>query len=1099
MEKIFKIIFFVLFGMMFTVGADAQDRILIRGKVTDKATKETLPGVNIMELDRDNRIIGGVQTDMNGNYSITVRNVSGQKLSFSFVGYESEEAPIGNRAVINIELVESPLEIGEVVITAQKTVTTGLLNISEKDMTFAYSRIDARDVEALPVASIDEALQGRMAGVDIVANSGSPGAGMSIRIRGTTSINASSDPLIVVDGIPFETTISNDFDFATADEESYSQLLNIAPSDIQDITVLKDAAATAMYGSRGANGVLLIKTKRGAMGKPRLTYNFKGGLTIPRNAIPTLNGDQYTTLILEAAMNAGTPLDLMTWPEFARDPNNPYYYYNYGQNTDWVKELRSNGYQHEHNFSLSGGGGRAVYRVSAGYLQQTGTIRAAEGYQRVTTSVNITYNISDRIRVDADIAYTHGERKSPYMKDLMNTTYTKMPNQSVYEYNERGERTPNLFSPMNTPQGDFRSADLGKREKGVYNPVAMAREAKRDQIDDRIRPTFALQYNILPDLLVYRGNVSFDIMSEKINAFLPQIATGRPWTEDYVNRAQNWDNEAFIVQTQNQVSFTPKLGEKSNMLLFAQLRTWDKKTEAFSSQTSNTASIQLTDPSNPSRMLSPGSGVGQERTLSSQFLAQLNLLDKYSINGILSMEGSSKFGDGYRYGLFPSVSFRYRISNEVFLRDLEFLNDVSLRASYGNTGNQPSNNYLFLNRYESYNFTYLGEMGVYSSNMKLDNLRWEKTTEVNLGFNIIAFNNRLNIDFNWYNKMTNDLLFNGVGIPSTTGSGSIWMNVGSMDNRGWELSVFTVPYRDNNWQIDINMNFSRNQNLIRSLSENIHASTIPRAANGEYMARMQVGNPLGSFYGYRSAGVYLNKDETIARDEKGDPIYTYNDAGERVPVQMKFWNQTVDYEFQPGDAKYVDINHDGNIDYKDIVYLGNANALLHGGFGPRIRYKSITLDAFFNFRYGFDVINQTKIDMEKMYDFNNQSTAVERRWAQSYDNPADAPPNLLPRALYRQGYNWLGSDRFVEDGSFLKFRSLSITYGFDKNLVKKIGMTDMRLSFTVYNLYTWTKYTGMNPEVNIRNISSNNIFSIGYDGSRSPNNIDFNVSLMVTF
>ena len=1099
MKKISQTLSFVLLVIFLTATtANAQDKILIRGKVTDKLTKETIPGVNIVEMDKENRIVSGTQTDMDGNYSLTIKNISGQKLSFSFIGYSAQEIQVGTRAVINVELEESGIAMTEVVISGQRTVSTGMINISEKDMTFAYSRLDAKDVDALPVASIDEALQGRMAGVDIVANSGSPGSGMSIRVRGTTSINSSSDPLIVVDGIPYETSISKDFDFATADEESYSQLLNISPSDIQEITILKDAAATAMYGSKGANGVLLIKTKRGTMGKPRLTYNFKGGLTIPRNAIPTLNGDQYTTMILEAAMNAGTPFDLVRFPEFARDPQNPYYYYNFGQNTDWVKEVKQNGYKHDHTFSLSGGGQKAVYRLSAGFLEEAGTIRNAERYTRFNTTLNLNYNISDRIRVTADINYTHGDTKSPYMRDLLNSTYTKMPNMSVYEYNEQGELTPNYFSPMETPQGNFTSADMRKKEKGYYNPVAMVREADWNKIDDRIRPNFSLRYMIIPDVLIYTGNVAFDIMSEKGSSFLPQIATGRPWTENVVNRAEGWDNEAFIVQTLNSVNYSPNIGKLGSLILFAQFRTYDKRTEGYSVTTSNTASTNLTSPTNPSRLITPASSMGHERTISSQLLAQWNILEKYKIAGIMSMDGDSKFGTNYKYGFFPSISIRWTVSNERYIRDLPFINDLSLRASYGQSGKAPDNNYLFYNQYNSYNYEYLGEQGVYPSSMKLDNLRWEKTGELNLGFNIIAYNNRVNIDFNWYNRHTNDLLFKNVGIPSTTGVGNIYMNVGSMDNFGWELSIFTTPYQRGDWQIDLNMNVSRTQNAIRSLSENVTTSLIPTAANGKYLARMQVGNPLGSFYGYKSDGVFLNQDETVARDANGEKIYTYNDKGERIPVQMKFWYPSTNYEFQPGDAKYVDVNNDGNIDYMDIVYLGNANPLFFGGFGPRIRYKKWVLDTYFIFRYGFDIVNSTKMDMEKMHNFDNQSTAVERRWTRPYDHPADAPRDLLPRALYNKGYNWLGSDRFVEDGSFMKFKSLTLRYSFDRNLVKKIGMTDLNLSFTVYNIYTWTRYTGMNPEVSVRNVSSD-IFAIGYDNSKSPSNMDFSLGLNVTF
>ena len=1096
-----KILYSVLLMLLISGGLFAQDRILIRGRVVNKADRtDALPGVSVVEMDRDNRIINGVTTDMNGNYSITVNNTPGQKLAFSYLGFNTEEVAIGNMAVINVELEEAAAQIDELVIRAERRVNIGAFALDERDLAAAYSRIDARDVESLPVASIDQALQGRMAGVDIVANSGQPGAGMSIRVRGTSSINNASDPLIVVNGVPYDTNISDDFDFVTADEESYSQLLNISPSDIQDITVLKDAAATAQYGSRGASGVLLITTKRGAMGKPRMNYGYKGTISIPRNAIPTLNGDQYSTLILESAMNAGTPLPLGSYPEFTRDPNNPFYFYNFGQNTDWVKEVQQVSFKQDHNFSLSGGGQRATYRVSVGYLDEKGNIKKT-GYTRFTTMLRLNYNISDKLRVDADLSYTHGERYQPYMTNILSHAYTKMPNQSIYEHDEFGNRTPNYFSPETTPQGSFTDRAAERRNEGVYNPIAMINNSEYYSTDDRVRPIFRIIYDALPSLR-YQGYISFDIISNKNRGFLPQSATGRPLTENTVNRAIDSDSEAFVVQIENQVTWTPKISENVDFMTLGKFVTRDRNSESFSATTSNSASIHLPNISNDGRLLTPRSSKSQERDLQGTFMVNLKLWDKYSVAGILTTEGNSRFGEGHRYGIFPSVSGFWRISGEPFFNDLSYLNDFRIRGSYGVSGKAPNRNYLHFNRYETFSYTYLDELGVRPVSLELADLRWERTNELNLGFNIILFNNRLNIDFDRYIRVTNDLMFENVGIPNVSGVSAIWQNVGTLQNKGWELSVFTTPYRSNqgNTRVDFRFTLSRTQNMVNKLSPNVTTSRTPTATNGEFMARIQEGNPLGSFYGYRSDGVYLNQDETIARDANGNKIYTYDRQGNPIPVQMKFWYPTVAYEFEPGDAKYVDINHDGNINHLDIVYLGDANPLLMGGFGPTIVYNRWTLDAYFYFRYGFDVVNQTKIDMEKMYDFNNQSTATLRRWRAPYENPAEAPDNLLPRALYRKGYNWLGSDRFVEDGSFLKFKSLSVSYRLPREMISRIGLTEARLNLVAYNIFTWTKYTGMDPEVNMRNISSEgSLFSIGYDRSRSPSNFELSFGLNLTF
>lgn len=1092
-----NLIIYLLFSLFFLTGTriHAQEKVLIRGKVTSSTDKEALIGVSVVEVDKDNRTVMGTQTDLDGNYSLRVTVGTGHKLVFSYIGFKNKTINISAQREVNCVLDEDTHSLGEVTVVAQRKVSTGFMNVAERDMTFAYSKIDASEVEGLPVASIDEALQGRMAGVDIVANSGEPGAGMSIRVRGISSINANADPLIVVDGIPYETSISGDFDFATADENSYSQLLNISPSDIEEITVLKDAASCALYGNKGANGVLLINTKRGTVGTPRVSYSFKGSMTKMGDPIPTLNGDQYTAMIQEAFQNSGTPINLTNYPEFARDPNNPYYYHNYGQNTDWVDAITQTGYMQDHNISVSGGGQKALYRMSLGYYDQKGNV-IGQGYNRFSLSFNLNYLISERLRVMADVTYTHGKTKKNYMEDLLESAYTKMPNQSIYEYTDSGEQTSNYFSPESTPQGSFTSADLDKYKKGVYNPVAMANEGSGSIVSDRIRPRFQLQYNIL-DGLIYRGDVAFDITSEKTKRFLPQIATGRPWTENTVNRASDNDSEMFLVTTLNTLTYTPNLGKDHVLMLGGRLQTTDKQSERYYIVTSNTASTILTDPSTESRIISAVTERPQERNVSVSGQAQYSLMDRYLLNLVLRCDGDSKFSRNHRYGYFPSISARWRMSSEPFMKNLTFIDDFSLRASYGKNGNAPGKNYQYQSKYNSYAYTYLGQQGIYISNMEMEDLRWEKKSELNLGANLIMFDDRINMDFNWYKNRTEDLYFEGVGISTTSGYSSVPMNVGTVDNEGWEFSLFSTPYRDKNWTVTFRMNLAHSANIIRSLSDNISLSSTPTAENGKYLSRIQEGNPIGSFYGYRYKGVYLNESQTIAKDKSGNPIYTYEN-GVRTPVKMKFWYPTNGYEFQAGDAMYEDINNDGNINYQDIVYLGDANPSLTGGFGPSVKFKNWSLDAYFYFRYGSDIVNSTKMSMESMYGFENQSTATLKRWRYAYENEADAPDDLLPRALYRAGYNWLGSDRYVEDGSFLRWQSLTLRYNFDRKLIQKLGLSALSVSGTLYNLYVWTNYTGMDPEVSFKSLSKD-IYQIGYDESKAPRAKTFTLGLNLTF
>lgn len=1088
----------VFMSLLLSFTSMAQSKTTISGKVISATDKQPLIGVSVAEYDKNNRILNGVITDIDGNYTLKISGGEGTIISYSYISYKSIKKTYNGAKVINISLEDNALAIKDLVVTGKKQINTGIGNIAERDMTFAVSRIETKDLEGLQVASIDEALQGRMAGVDIVASSGEPGAGMSIRIRGTTSINNGSDPLIVVDGIPYDTSIGADFDFATADEENYAQLLNIAPADIQEITVLKDAAATALYGNRGGNGVLLIKTKRGSFSKPVVSYTFKGTVSTPAAPIKTLSGDQYRTLIQEEAQNAGTPLSATAYPELFQDPNNPAYYYNYNKNTNWYEELTQKGFTQDHSLSVSGGGEKATYRTSLGYLNQVGTV-IGQSYKRLTASLNLDYNVSDKLKFQVNIAYTNGDKDQNYATDLLASAYTKMPNQSVYEYNTLGEQTPNYFSPNTTPQGSFLSFNYGTAKYGVYNPVAMANSGYWKIKNERILPKFNIQYQIIPEVLRYQADLAFDINTAKDSRFLPQSATGRIWPELNVNRSTDITSDAFTVQTFNKLSFTPRLGKNHSLMALAQFSTYDSRSSSQAGISALSASTNLQDPSIPSNIIGSGlglsSGSSQSRSMSILGMVNYSLLDRYIITGTVRRDGDSKYSEKNRYGIFPSASVRWRVSGEPFMKNVKQINEFSLRASTGKSGNPVKYNYLYFNRYGTYGFNYLDEQGVYSTGLQLSNLRWEKVSDINLGANLIMFDSRINADFNWYKKRTNDLFFENVNIASTSGYSNLDMNVGTMDNRGWELSINTQLIKSKTLSLDFNFTFATSQNEIISLSDNIALKSTVTGKNGAFPTNIEIGNPLGSFYGYKYEGVYLNDAQTIAKDKNGSPIYTYNADGSKEAVKMKFWYPSVAYEFQAGDAKYADINHDGNINSQDIVYLGDVNPLLTGGFGPTIRWKSsLSLTAYFYFRYGGEVINQTRMEMENMYSFNNQSTAVLRRWTRTYED-GTAPDGLLPRALMGKGYNWLGSDRYVEDGSFLRFKSLTLNYNFDKKITKKLGINSLKVWGTMQNIALWTNYTGMDPEISLKS----KITDVGKDTSRSGKPAELSFGLTASF
>ncbi|MGM9478771.1 SusC/RagA family TonB-linked outer membrane protein [Pedobacter sp. GSP4] len=1049
--------------------ASAQQINYVRGKIIDKKDKQPIIGASVVLVDKDRRVIKGVSSDIDGNYSLPVADKS-YRITVSYIGYKST-APIAiEKAVINFQLEPADNQMDEVqIVSRAKTDNGSGMSIDKRDQTSAIGTINAKELEDMQAASIDQALQGRLAGLDIAASSGDPGAPMQIRIRGTSSINGAVDPLIVVDGMPYDITIPSDFNFATSDENNYGQLLNIAPSDIKDISVLKDAAATAIWGSRAANGVLVINTKRGVMGPPSISYNFKGSYSKQPSAVPMLNGNQYSSLILEEFYNAGRQFSTSDFAkEFQYDKNDPYNYYNYSNNTDWLESITRIGYLQDHNLSISGGGEKARYRASLNYFNQNGTTKGTS-LGRLSARVNLDYTVSTKIKFTADIAYTHIDNQNLYSTRVRDVAYNKMPNQAVYEYDEYGNLTSNYFSPAVTAQGLY---------AGTYNPLAMVMAASNSQLGERIIPKFGLQYQIIPDRLRLNANFQADINNTKVKTFLPQIATGRPFTESVVNSAGDSDGDAFTMATNITLAYTPQFGKKHDLIAFARFDSNDSRRTGQGMFTTNTASSYLADPSIDSRTNTTGSAYSsyaQSRSVGLLLNAQYKFLDRYIINAGIRGDGNSKFGPNNRYGLFPSASLRWRVSGEPFMAKAnKYIDDLSFRASYGIVGNAPRNDYSYFNTYQNYGFSYLGLSGVYPTNIELSDLRWEKVAQSNVGLTIVLLKNRLNMDIDVYRKRTTDLFYPGIQIPSYNGYNGVDMNVGTMDNQGWEFSFNYTAVRSKKLRVDFNFNIAHNENIIREIDPLYPRENKGRVTqNNVFKVYIQENNPFGSFYGFKYKGVYSDLNSTIALDEGGNQIIGPN--GQKV--YMRFAYPSIDYVFQPGDAMYEDINHDGNIDYKDIVYLGNSNPNLTGGFGTGITFNgNIRFGANFSYRTGYQIINGTKITTTNMYGFNNQSTAVLRRWK------TDGDITDMPRATYGTGYNFLGSDRYVEDGSYLRLRSITLKYDFGKAFLKRIGMKGLSANLMVENVLTFTKYTGQDPEVPVKLTA----FSTVVDNSTTP-------------
>ncbi|MFC0878263.1 SusC/RagA family TonB-linked outer membrane protein [Saccharicrinis sp. FJH2] len=1076
-----KIKYKILAVLLFTVSLiHAQDKVLT-GKVTD-AKGEPLMGCNIHVENELHRSLSGTIADMDGNYRLSVPDKPNLSVVFSFIGFESKVIPYTGQSVSNVVLGESNVELEGVTITSER-IERNSLGLSNRELVTSTQTIDMKELESTPSASIEDQLQGRMANVDIIT-SGDPGARSSIRIRGTSSLNASSEPLIVIDGVPYPTTINDDFNFATANDEDLGALVNISPADIESIEVLKDAAATAIWGSRGANGVLIFKTKKGTRGKTRFSFNSKFDIKKEPNTIPMLDADGFITLLNE--MNWNTFLDegesrsdvltnLSDRKEINNDPN-WIYYDEYNQETNWLDEVTRTGFTTDNSFSMSGGGDKATYRISLGYLNETGTT-IGTGLERFNTLIGLDYRFSDKFRLTADFSYSQAGIDSYWGgSNPRSEALKKLPNMSPYIIGDDGQRTDEYFTPVENVQGSWASNKM-------YNPVAMVNEATNHSTKRNGRVVFGAIYNITKGL-EYRSILGMDMRTTKNKRFLPNIVTGVNLTNSNSNEGSDNLSDNMYIQTENKLIYRKTFSEQHKIILTGIFQTYEGRSAGYSSATSGSPSIFLADPTSGSNVASMGSGNSVVRNLGFISNAHYTFKDKYMISAGFRREANSSMGAENRWGSFPTVGLAWHFGDENFMRAVDWFNMGKLRLSWGQSGNAPSGSSPYIGTFRGLNERYVTMTAVEPQRQQLDNLKWETVSQTNIGMDIELIQNRLRITTDFYDKMTTDLLQRDVNIPSSTGYSQVkWYNSGAMSNRGFELIVGYDIIKSKNWSFNTDVNFSKNINKVIDLPDNKEFESF-ELANGNYAHKIIEGNPLGSFYGFRCLGVYQNEEETLARDPEGNVIYDIN--GEPVYMQNGL---TENYRVYPGDAKYEDINGDGVIDKYDIVYLGNAMPLFTGGASFRVRYKNLTLSSFFHGRFKYKIINRTQMNLESMIGPNNQSTAVMSRWIKEGND------TNIPRALWGKGNNYLGSDRFVEDGTFVRLKTLSLKYAFPKKLIRDKGIDRLDLWVTGYDLFTWTNYTGQDPEVGL----SNNIYLLSEDRSNTPKARRFAVGITMNF
>lgn len=1128
-----------------TVGAlcsamtiSAQDH-RISGTVSDEFGP--VIGCNVIEKDANNRNVNATITDVNGNFQLAIKNPK-NKLVVSYVGYKTFSQVIGSQTNFQVQLKDAN-ELGTVTVTAKQRFRGDGLSIPKDEVSVATQTMNMDIVDGLAFTSADEALQGQIAGLDIVANSGNLGAGTTMRMRGVTTINGSSEPLIVVNGNIMDVPDAKDTDWSTATEETYSSLLSINVNDIESIDIMKDAAATAIWGARGANGVISIKTKRGKRGKIRIDYNFSLQGNWQPKGYNLLSGDEYTMLMKEELYNptqnpsATTNINELNYNKSWAEYNN------WNDNTDWVKAVTQTGWNQSHGLTISGGGEKAVFRISANYDHQTGTI-IKQVLNRFSTRLNLEYYVSDKLKFTTEFPLTYTKNQKSYA-NILGKALSMAPNMSIYREDGNGFDTNEYYIMLPSAEKDEYGSSVSgtsslqlKSVRDIGNPVAIANLAWNNESTYRITPDFRINYYFLGNddhktRLDYEGQVYLDIFSKSNPTYCPGSLSTNGWKDNSYNLYTMDDYNSFQFQTRHQLIFTPKF--KNEDIAWMMLGRWELTSGTSYGQNVSERKLPLgaQSPTLPAEISNMSTSNGEWRSMAGVFSTHLSYKGRYNADFTVRADGTTRFGDNNKWGYFPGMSVRWNISDEPWMKwSRKVLSMLAFRPSWGVNGRTPSSEYLQYAKYAAGSQYGNGNTMLPSTRvdgLQLSDLKWEKTTSWNLGANLGLFDDMIEADFNYYYKKTKDLLNPGVAISSQTGYTTLaWKNIGSMENKGWEFNITAKKFiKAGKFSMDASFNVAQNFNKITEMDQTVLDGINEdwsADSRGKYFKRIQVGNALGSIFGLRHKGVYqysydylenlrrqgyvMEGNEKIMIRDNNDLVDYLNNrflpAGKTAPIALNRDGKVITgadgkplrmtynskdggetYKFDGGDVIYEDVNHDGTINSLDMVYLGNSNPKFSGGFGFTFRYGNWSLRTNFVYRTGFKVVNFARMGVEKMYDTTNQSTAVNWRWRKNGDMTE------IPRALYNYGYNWLGSDRYVEDASFLRFSYVSLSYDVPKKFLKSVGLNTLRFDLSGQNIFVWSKYSGTDPE------HANNGWNFASDSSQTPRSKSFTLRMRI--
>lgn len=988
-----KVLLSTLFLILHFTVALAQ-QVTISGQVLDEKS-EPLIGATINIEGTTNAVI----TDLEGKFTIKV--LPSEKLVISYLGYKPKTITIGKNRRFDIILDPSVTEMDEVVVV-------GYGSQRKSDIATAVASVNIKDIVNSSSTQTLQALQGKISGVQIIPTDGSLSSGMTFRIRGVNSVTGGTQPLFVIDGVPMPTQQITNEDTETVN----NPLLGLNPNDIESMEILKDAAAAAIYGAKGANGVVIITTKRGtASTKPKFTFSLTGGLDMnPHIPLEVLSPEEYAKKMLDYG-TYDSPNLINFWQNVVDNKgwNDPSVH-------KWMDEITQVAKKYEANASISGGTKGTTYMLSLGYLNNTGIIKRS-AFDRFTSRLNLNQEVDSKINIGINLSYSTSKDKNP-----------------VSDWSQSGvilnalQISPFLFYPGLADIMNYSNIN-------IMSPLVAVDQVDINNRYSELNGNIYFNYKILKDL-TFSTSTSYRQYSMDQNklwgsdTWYGQSERGRM---EISNREENsWVYEARL-------QYAKSIKKHSFSLMGAfEASKWSMKDVYNKATNFEDMAVGIWGIDKGLVTYAPKYMYDSSQMVSFISRGTYTFDNKYVLNASLRIDGSSKFGANNKYGYFPAVSVAWRASEEEFIKKYDFISNLRVRTSFGMTGNNQIPSYQSLSQFENNKVVMNGnmvEIGRYPSNVTNNDLKWESQKQYNVGFDFGVLDNRFSITADFYYKRIDDMLLQ-VNIPSTSGYTKAWKNAGSMENKGMEFAINANWFQgDFSWSTDFSISFYKNK--ILSLDKGQYQQFYDRGINAKITSDvlLRVGMPVGIYYGYISDGTYNNDTEII----NGYP-------GPNLGL---------------GQLKVVDVNKDGVIDSNDRTPIADVNPKHTGGIGNTFSYKGFDLYAFFRWSYGNDVVNGNAYYLVGTTSINNILKSVYKDvWS------TKTPENNYP--LYGRG-TWgesvLRSD-LVEDGSFLRLQTLSLGYNFPTKVTRKMGLSKMRVAVTGTNLWLWTRYSGFDPEAN---------------------------------